>query len=959
MDFKAGARTRVLIVVFVMALLFSALIPLAAAAPTKITSLSPTSGFVGDTVRLVGQIDTFGGGFRVKFDTGAGVVEVTSGTAPPNSLLVDTSFMAPDAIGNDAGLAHAVTLQDNATGGSDSANFAVRTQRIVSATGRVPGEGLNADITVMVTGGIAITPYSYSVDVIDPSGASHRGSVSLTTGPAGTGSGTVKYPGQFPAASGANTNFVGTYGIIASETAPGTVPGPRTSFLTGLTDATAYQRFKVINIRSSGWKNGEEVLVDIKLAGQSVQIGRFPAYPVTAIASSAGLVTNVTDMLPVDIATGSYSVSVANSTGKFSPTVKSPADLQSFDVKASTGITVQLIQQPSPTPIQRTLTAIAKLRILYADGSVFTPDRLGSITVSVLNNSGVNVADIALAASNFDRTPNIGLWNVSWHVPKGAELKSHTFRVGAAAVMDKNGNSGPLMAVKSNALGINAAQLAVTITGQWTAGFVFNRTETVAMKFKVAYPDKSLFSAADLGFVIVNVTSSALTFHIANLTLGSSDFNAATSNWTARWTVPFDAAVGATQYTMLIRNASRPGIVDQFMNSNALSAATQSRAFMAKQVLLSVPSLGTDKASYERDQTVVVFFRATYLDGSPVTTGTAPIVLTKPDGTTETLTSRFVEARGRFEATRILNVLDPLGAYSAKLGINGLRDGAVPANAGPDVAQSVSFQVVRAVQVIQVNADAGSEYFAGETAQFTVLTANRGTPIDVDSITASLIRPDGSSAALTPQRVAVGVFTVRFALASDASPGTYTLVVSASVVLPDGTQGMGTTLKSFQVSKSLSDLNANVRTIMGTLTSIQNGIATIQTSIGTLQISVSSLDAHLTRIDGSIATIQTSIGTLQTSVSNLDAKVVALKGDVATVQTSVGTLQGTVTSVQGDVATIKTNVGTINAKVPENIATTPSISNVLNLLYVVTALALIGALGAIAAVAVISRRLTK
>ncbi len=1077
---KAQVRLSRIGIVLLVALLFTALIPISARA-TTITFISPTQGFVGDTVHVVGQIDTLGGKWSLFFDT----ILANFGSAPSNSRVVDTTFVVPEATGSDAGQNHAVKLSDNATTKSDAGTFAVMTKRVVSADpARVGGEGLDTTITVKVTGGIAGATYSFNVDVSDPTGASHRGMVTFSANPVGTGSKSILYPTAFPPSSGANTNFVGTYGIVASETAPGSMPRASANFLTGLTDATSYQRFLHVSYRSAGWKAGEEVLVDIKTGGISAKIGSV-SYPIKEIANSAGMVSNSTPMVQVDLATGTYAITVANSTGnpQFKPTIKPVPDAQDLGITPSTKIAVVLVHDV-PVSLQRTLTATAKFRITYPDGSLVDASRLGSITASVLNASGVKVADISLLASDFDRTPAQMNWNASWKIPKGAALENHALNILAGAVVDKFGNNGPTGAVASGMVTVQLAQLAVSISGNIASGATFNRTATVAMKFQAQYPDKSFFSPTDLGSAVVNVSLAGK--DITRLPLSGAAFDAATGNWTAMWTIPFNAAL-SSQYNLVIRSGK---IADLFENSNVVD--TSSRSFQVVPVTLIVPALATDKASYQRDQQVFFSFGASYLDGSPVTTGSAMIALTGPNGGVGTLTATFDSLRGVFVASRVLSAVDPLGTYTATLAVNGLVDGATPpdSNMGPNAIRSVSFLVVPAVQVIQVNVDVGSLYFAGETAQFTVLTANLGTPIDA-SITASLIKPDGGSVALTPQRVDVGVNRISFALPSGAASGTYTLVVRASAALA-GAEGRGTAIGSFLVSSSLSDLNARVtqiqggvatiQTSLGTvmrsldsinahltsidgtqatiqsdigtlktdvstinahLTSIDGNVATVQSDIGTLKTSVSSINAHLTSIDGGIATIQTSVGTLQTSVSAINAKVTdisngvatiqtsvgtlqtsvsainakvtdisngvatiqtsvgtlqtsvsainarvtsiqgdqviiktdvgtlktdvaAIKpvvtridGNVATVQTSVGTLQGTVTSIQGDVATIKTAVGDLKAPVSTAAGVSTSVSNVLNLLYVVTALALIAALGAIAAVAVISRRLTK
>ncbi len=907
---ESEPRARIMrmgIIILVVALIFTALVPLSAVATS--ISMFPSPAAVGQTVTVIGKIDTAGGRFGVLFDGAL----VAFGKAPVGQFGVQKDFAVPEATGTDAGQAHTVTLRDNATGGSANTALKVITSRSISLDATRVQEGLSTTITVKVAGGIATTQYTFNVNVLDPSSASHLGSASLTTDAKGSGSGSVAYPAGFPAKSGANTNFVGVYVASATEASPGTLPVPgQPSFSAALTDATSYERFERANIRSTGWKSGEEVFLDIALAatGKSATIGAV-AYPIRLRADASGLVSHTTAMLPVDFNLGTHNVTVANSTGGFNPTVKDPSDFQQFEATPSTKIAVTVAAQPAAS-LQRTLTALAKLSINYPDGTFFTAAALGSgsISVSVVNKTGpdqASVATVTLTAipSIFDA--NTKLWNVSFRIPPFLQLEAHNFRLLAGAVIDINGNSGPVAAVNSAQFVVQRAVLSVTITQQWGDSANFFTGRPVIMRFKVAYPDNSPLTptlVGSAGSVAVNVSFAGAAFDVVNLTLNQGVTFAA-GIWTAQWTIPSPDTLppgaalttgAGSQYRFIIRAGM---VSDAFGNSNIADA----------------------------------------------------------------LSNRF------------------------------------------NLLAAVVFEV----PPVKVDVNVGSLHFPGEMAEFTVLTTVGGQPLTMDSISARLRLPDGTSQTLPADRVDVGVYRVRFSIPTSAAPGVYALEVLASVFLPNlAATSRGAALMSFQISPGLSGLVA-------TITQIQGDIATIKTDVGTIRVSLSAINAHLTSIDGNVATIQTDIGTLKTDVSTINAKVTDISngvatiktdvgtvkadlaaldpkitsisngvatlqtsvgtvqadvsairpmvtridGNVATVQTDVGTLKGTVSSISGDVATIKTGVGDLQARLPSNVATTSTVSNVLNLLYVVTALALVAALGAIAAVAVISRRLTK
>ncbi len=833
-----------LAIIFLVALLFVALVPLSAVAAMSV-NVSPTSGNVGDTVSVSGFIDTKGGKFGVTFDS----TLVAWGSAPANSQAIASSFMVRARPGSDLGVGYTVKLSDNATKNTATATFDVLTARSVAVDqGRIQ-EGVSDAITVSVTGGIAGLTYTYNLDLKDAQSKVHSAKVSFAVISDGSGSGSASYPADFSASP--NTNFVGRYSIQANETSPGKVTGPTASFAVGLLGSASYERFQQANIKSTGWQPKEELKLDIKnAAGQSVKIGSVQ-YPQTLNADSSGalpLNPYMTAALPVDFPLGRYAVTVANSTnGGFKGTVKSPADADAFQATVSTAISVAIKGQPAGA-YQRTQTASLLLNITYPDRSAFTDQSLGSITVGVFNATHTHLADIALAAANFDKKTL--LWTASWKVPVGAVLQSDHFMVMPGDVKDKfsNDNSAQTGPVMSSAFIVNLATLDVTILSQWKGGATFLRGMSASMDFKVEYPDKSLLTPdllGSTGLVAVNVSFGGVKYNIVNLTVNQG-VTFANGVWTAAWTIPPTAGLTtstSTEYLFIIRTSF---VSDGFGNSNTLDS--RSNLF---DVLAFAPAIPTTS--------------------------------------------------------------------------------------------------------VDVQVDVGSIHVRGEMAQFTILTAVGGQAMNMDSVTARLRSPDGTSASMSVTKVDVGLYSVTYSIPSNAAAGAYTLVVNAIGTVPFGgsTIGvMGIAVKSFLVSPLLSDINAR-------LTTISNGVATIQTSVGSIQVDIAAIKPVITSINNGVVTLQTSVGTIQADVSAIRPIVTRIDGNVATVQTDVGTLKGTVTSISGDVATIKTGVGDLQARLPTDVARTGTVSNVLNLLYVVTALALVAALGAIAAVAVISRRLTK
>ncbi len=95
--------------------------------------------------------------------------------------------------------------------------------------------------------------------------------------------------------------------------------------------------------------------------------------------------------------------------------------------------------------------------------------------------------------------------------------------------------------------------------------------------------------------------------------------------------------------------------------------------------------------------------------------------------------------------------------------------------------------------------DVGAIYFKGETVEFYIQTALRGTAVDATSLTVQLHRPDGTTQTLTPNRIGTGLYTAEYKINGKSSmTGTYTLAVEAQYNT-DTVSASGTSIKTFLV----------------------------------------------------------------------------------------------------------------------------------------------------------------
>ena len=224
---------------------------------------------------------------------------------------------------------------------------------------------------------------------------------------------------------------------------------------------------------------------------------------------------------------------------------------------------------------------------------------------------------------------------------------------------------------------------------------------------------------------------------------------------------------------------------------------------------------------------------------------------------------------------------------------------------------------------LAVNIDVGSMHFAGELADFYVLTSDFGRRIDATNISALLYYNGKLIANLTDviQHIDTGLYMIAYQIPANATAGTYTLVVEAECY-----NVKGTNLKSFLISSTLS----------GFVTDITQGIATVSNGLTEVKVNLTAINAKLVSIEGKIGIINSTLGTLGTDIATLNVTLTNLivnseHETLANVTTSLNTLtvkldaiDAKIVGVNGTVATISTTLGEANVKLGDvqSIATT-------------------------------------
>ena len=201
-------------------------------------------------------------------------------------------------------------------------------------------------LSLKVTNATAFTTYSFTWNVVDPSGSSRTATNSTNTGFGTSFTLSTDFPKNFPPAS---LRYVGNYTVRVDETSPANKANVASGhFQVGLTGAGTYRRTDTTSIQGIGYRAGENVTIDMSYGSNPL-----PGFPNWGSADSNGVMSYLWQS-PPGAATGIYNVTLQGST-----TPKVPADTQVFTLLV-TNITIPQLMV-SRTSLVRTETQIFKI----------------------------------------------------------------------------------------------------------------------------------------------------------------------------------------------------------------------------------------------------------------------------------------------------------------------------------------------------------------------------------------------------------------------------------------------------------------------------------------------------------------------------------------------------------------------------------------------------------------------
>ncbi len=350
-------------------------------------------------------------------------------------------------------------------------------------------EGTTFTIVFTVYGASGGTPYSFRFLVKDPASKLHTSVLQNYT----TSSGQTQFTlpvFNYPTANFPGPNdLVGEYFLNATQVRP-LIPNPdvaQTVFFILLTDNYEYQRTQTVNVQATGYSIGEPVRIKIAT-------GSTPSTTVFDLNTTASLngvvVTSWHIPRNATIDPNGYVASVTGTT-----TVKTPADVSGFNIKAATMSVSSL--QSSKSTYQRTETMSFSFQPVYPDGTIASTG-VGLLTLS--SPRGGNVT-LTTAYSSGSQT-----FNATYKTSTNNATGTWTASISVDGYADAWGNSGPSSQVTST------VQLApATFSFDIVATTYVSIGQQVKFNATISYPDGTELTAGTVkSFLIFTGTPTVI-----------------------------------------------------------------------------------------------------------------------------------------------------------------------------------------------------------------------------------------------------------------------------------------------------------------------------------------------------------------------------------------------------------------------------------------------------------------
>jgi hypothetical protein len=380
-------KTRVVVVTFLVVVVTLGLVTMSPvkgqSTGSQIAQVFPSdlTGVVGQTISVLGSIDTRNG----KYEVYLGRTLVVAGTAQDNA--VSAVFKIPET---PEGF-YTLILRDTALNQNATKDFMVSVayyiEPIVPSAPSQLQEGSIVALNITITGGQPNTVYKANITVILPAPLSTNYS-RLITLPASSQKGTtitqINYPDSGFVPSGSLTNYAGVYRVYFNLTDS----LASNQFSIGLTNLTQYHRGQTVKIRAIGYQSNDTATVTVKNVESGASL-----YTIDVAPTNEGIVT--TDWpVPSDAAIGDYEINVTALNNKAVPDLQVitvpgyPVRIKILDLSGSS--VPQIVVEALDAVTNKTYSGTSR-----ADGEASINIESGQHTITAFWN-GLKVGETAV-----------------------------------------------------------------------------------------------------------------------------------------------------------------------------------------------------------------------------------------------------------------------------------------------------------------------------------------------------------------------------------------------------------------------------------------------------------------------------------------------------------------------------------------------------------------------------------
>jgi hypothetical protein len=265
----------------------------------SISYVLPTTqtGAVGDSVRIIGYIETTNGAYQIWFGNKLVVSNTSAGYS------VDANFTVPELPGGE----YTITLGDTSKNINATKTFTINIdyhiKAIVPSSPAQLQEGSNVVLDVTLTGGQSDSTYyvNVTVELPAPLKTAYSQIIALAlSNQTGAAHAQLTYPNPAFQPSGSLTDYAGSYDVYFNMSQLLATD----QFFIGFTDASQYHREQLVTIRAIGYQANENSAITINYVKTDANV-----YSGTVTASSGGII-NAAWTVPSDALIGDYNITI-------------------------------------------------------------------------------------------------------------------------------------------------------------------------------------------------------------------------------------------------------------------------------------------------------------------------------------------------------------------------------------------------------------------------------------------------------------------------------------------------------------------------------------------------------------------------------------------------------------------------------------------------------------------------